>query len=42
MQSTKFPAIKQGEYFMDFDQAIQAHVEWKAKLAAYIAKPDIA
>jgi len=25
---------------MDFDQAISAHVQWKSKLAAYIAKPD--
>ena len=25
---------------MDFQQAIQAHVNWKIKLASYIAKPD--
>jgi len=25
---------------MDFDQAINAHVQWKSKLAGYIAKPD--
>jgi hypothetical protein len=25
---------------MDFQNAIQAHVGWKAKLASYIAKPD--
>lgn len=25
---------------MDFDKAIQCHVQWKSKLAAYIAKPD--
>lgn len=25
---------------MDVDQAIHAHVGWKGKLAAYIAKPD--
>lgn len=25
---------------MDFDKAIQAHVQWKSKLAAYLAKPD--
>jgi hypothetical protein len=25
---------------MDFNQAIQAHVEWKMKLSAYIHKPD--
>jgi hypothetical protein len=25
---------------MDFEKAIQAHVQWKSKLAAYIAKPD--
>jgi methyl-accepting chemotaxis protein len=25
---------------MNFDQAISAHVQWKSKLAAYIAKPD--
>jgi hypothetical protein len=25
---------------MDFEQAIQVHVQWKSKLAAYIAKPD--
>ena len=25
---------------MDFDQAIQSHVEWKMKLTAYIRKPD--
>jgi hypothetical protein len=25
---------------MDFDQAIQAHVEWKAKLRGYLAKAD--
>ncbi len=25
---------------MDFDQAISCHVQWKSKLAAYVAKPD--
>ncbi len=25
---------------MDFRRAIDAHVQWKSKLAAYIAKPD--
>lgn len=25
---------------MDFDSAISAHVQWKAKLAKYISKPD--
>jgi Chemoreceptor zinc-binding domain len=25
---------------MNFDQAISAHVQWKSKLATYIAKPD--
>jgi methyl-accepting chemotaxis protein len=25
---------------MDFSKAIHAHVEWKAKLTAYIEKPD--
>ena len=25
---------------MDFDQAINAHVQWKSKLKAYIVKPD--
>ena len=25
---------------MNFDQAINVHVQWKSKLAAYIAKPD--
>lgn len=25
---------------MDFDQAIQAHLDWKSKLAKYIASPD--
>lgn len=25
---------------MNFDQAIQAHVQWKSKLGAYLAKPD--
>jgi hypothetical protein len=25
---------------MDFKEAISCHVQWKAKLAAYVAKPD--
>ncbi len=25
---------------MDFDKAINAHVQWKMKLAAYLTKPD--
>ena len=25
---------------MDFDQAIKAHTDWKAKLSAYLRKPD--
>ncbi len=25
---------------MDFEKAIECHVQWKSKLAAYIAKPD--
>lgn len=25
---------------MNFDQAIECHVKWKAELVAYIAKPD--
>jgi Chemoreceptor zinc-binding domain len=25
---------------MNFDQAVSAHVQWKSKLATYIAKPD--
>ncbi len=25
---------------MNFDQAISCHVQWKSKLAAYVAKPD--
>ena len=25
---------------MDFQQAIQAHVDWKIKLASYLARPD--
>jgi methyl-accepting chemotaxis protein len=30
----------QGEEYMDFDQWVTAHVAWKTKLKAYIAKPD--
>jgi methyl-accepting chemotaxis protein len=29
-----------GDAFMNFDDAIKAHVEWKMKLKTYIAKPD--
>jgi Chemoreceptor zinc-binding domain len=25
---------------MNFDQAIECHVQWKSKLAAYLVKPD--
>jgi len=28
------------EFLVDFDQAIQCHVEWKMKLTSYIRKPD--
>jgi len=28
------------EKFVDFDQAIAAHASWKAKLRAYLKKPD--
>jgi hypothetical protein len=30
----------QQEFRMNFEQAISAHVQWKTKLASYIAKPD--
>jgi methyl-accepting chemotaxis protein len=32
--------VPKKELKMDFDKAIQVHVQWKSKLAAYIAKPD--
>ncbi len=40
MNSAPYEILYNRSSGMNFDQAISAHVQWKSKLAAYIAKPD--